>query len=75
MSETKDYPPYLDYPKPRRKQTNADKIRSMTDEELVYIFMRIADGNSPVSIRLSRDFPDPYMKSVWLDWLKREVEE
>lgn len=35
MSEpVKDYPPYLDYPKPRKKQTNADKIRAMTDEEL-----------------------------------------
>lgn len=34
MSEVKDYPPYLDYPKPRKKVTNADKIRSMTDEEL-----------------------------------------
>ena len=55
--------------------TNAQKIRAMTDEELVYIFMRIADGNSPVSIRLSRDFPDPYMERVWSDWLKQEVEE
>lgn len=30
----KDYPPYLDYPKPRRKQTRADRIRAMSDEEL-----------------------------------------
>ena len=34
MDEVKDYPPYLDYPKPRKVQTNADRIRSMTDEEL-----------------------------------------
>lgn len=34
MPDIKDYPPYLDYPKPRKKVTNADKIRSMTDEEL-----------------------------------------
>lgn len=34
MSETKDYPPYLDYPKPRSKITWADKIRQMSDEEL-----------------------------------------
>ena len=34
MDEVKDYPPYLDYPKPYKPQTNADKIRSMTDEEL-----------------------------------------
>jgi hypothetical protein len=30
----KDYPPYLDYPKPRKPITNADRIRAMTDEEL-----------------------------------------
>lgn len=35
MSEqVKDYPPYLDYPKPRKRQTNADRIRAMTDAEL-----------------------------------------
>ena len=34
MTEVKDYPPYLDYPKPHKAQTNADRIRSMTDEEL-----------------------------------------
>ena len=37
MDEVKDYPPYLDYPKPYKVQTNADKIRSMTDEELAKI--------------------------------------
>ena len=35
MDEVKDYPPYLDYPKPYKPQTNADRIRSMSDEELV----------------------------------------
>lgn len=30
----KDYPPYLDYPKPYKPMTNGDRIRSMTDEEL-----------------------------------------
>ena len=34
MDEVKDYPPYLDYPKPRKPQTNAERIRSMSDEEL-----------------------------------------
>ena len=34
MDEVKDYPPYLDYPKPRTVQTNADRIRSMSDEKL-----------------------------------------
>ena len=34
MEDVKDYPPYLDYPKPRKPTTNADRIRSMSDEEL-----------------------------------------
>ena len=34
MEEVKDYPPYLDYPKPYKQKTNAQKIRSMSDEEL-----------------------------------------
>lgn len=34
VMEVKDYPPYLSYPKPRRPQTNGDRIRAMTDEEL-----------------------------------------
>jgi hypothetical protein len=34
MSEIKDYPPYLDYPKPYKPQTNGDRIRAMSDEEL-----------------------------------------
>lgn len=32
MGEVKDYPPYLDYPKPRKTKTNADRIRAMSDE-------------------------------------------
>ena len=34
MEEPKSYPPYLDYPKPRKQMTNADRIRSMRDDEL-----------------------------------------
>ena len=34
MDEVKNYPPYLDYPKPYKAQTNADSIRAMSDEEL-----------------------------------------
>ena len=34
MEEPKSYPPYLYYPKPRNQMTNAERIRSMTDEEL-----------------------------------------
>lgn len=34
MGEIKDYPPYLDYQKPYKPQTNADRIRAMSDKEL-----------------------------------------
>ena len=34
MDGVKNYPPYLDYPKPYKAQTNADRIRAMSDEEL-----------------------------------------
>lgn len=34
MGEAKNYPPYLDYPKPYKEKTNADCIRTMSDEEL-----------------------------------------
>ena len=33
----KNPPPYIDFSKERKKQTNADKIRQMTDEELAHL--------------------------------------
>ena len=33
MNKVKNYPPYLDYPKPRKAQTNADRFRAMSNEE------------------------------------------
>ena len=33
--KVKDYPPYLDNPKPTRKQTNFERIRNMSIEEFV----------------------------------------
>lgn len=44
----------------RRNGTNADKIRSMTDEALAEW--------------LEDRFPLP-INGLWLDWLKQEVEE
>lgn len=34
MNKVKNYPTYLDYPKPHKPITNADRIRAMSDEEL-----------------------------------------
>ena len=41
MNEVKNYPPYLDYPKPHKALTNADRIRSITDDELNELFNEI----------------------------------
>lgn len=44
--------------------TNADRIRSMTDEELAgFISMQIIDRNIGVPVE------------SWLDWLKQEVKD
>lgn len=75
MADVKDYPPYLDYPKERKKLTNADKIRQMSDEELAALFAPTDKGLKPCPEGAK------YPKSCehgcgncWLDWLKREVE-
>ena len=66
----KDYPPYLDYPKPRKPITNADRIRSMTGEELAEAFAMQCAG------RVCKGIPfDGKNECVncWLDWLKQEA--
>lgn len=73
MSEVKDYPPYLDYPKPRKKVTNADKIRSMTDEELAELLERCEDeGYLASSITPVNEYG--YHMNM-LDWLKQPAKE
>lgn len=77
MSEVKDYPPYLDYPKERRLITNADRIRAMSDEELADWLRNIRfswkcvprdNGNR------CADFKDD-CKACWFDWLRQEADE
>lgn len=47
MDDVKAYPPYLDYPKPRKPTTNADKIRSKSDGELEDVIRAISLGYEP----------------------------
>lgn len=75
----KDYPPYLDYPKPREPMTNADRIRAMTDEELAEFIYKNGYGSCP-QIPVCPQFASgkmPYTedkcKACWLDWLKEEA--
>ena len=66
MKEIKDYPPYLDYPKPYKQITNADRIRQMSDEELAKIL-----GNKcicPPTSECVNCF------DCWLEWLKQPAE-
>ena len=70
MEEVKDYPPYLDYPKPHKPQTNARKIRSMTDEELAKIL-----GNKcicPPTSGCAEVCGD--CDACWLEWLQQRAE-
>lgn len=49
------------------KQTNADRIRAMSDEELAKELERIDDTACA--------FNRPRTYEGWLDWLKKEVDE
>ena len=71
----KDYPPYLDYPKPRKPITNADRIRAMTDEELAEFmalntdcyYCRAKDNDRCASLATTP------CGDIWLGWLKEEA--
>lgn len=83
MKKVKDYPPYLDHPKPRKIQTNADKIRAMTDEEFAKYLSKQVDV--PVGIcrelpechedlEADRDIPLERCEGCWLRWLQQPAE-
>ncbi len=50
------------------KQTNADHIRAMTNEELAEWIYQVQDGDA----YQKENFLPPLSKSWWLDWLKQE---
>ena len=77
----KDYPSYLDYPRARKPMTNADHIRSMTDEELAEKF---ADLQLCASIKDLRDTGlageikqsiKGEIEKTWLRWMKQSYKE
>ena len=70
----KDYPPYLDYPNPRKPITNADRIRSMTDDELADLWWERVDcGECPVHRDCRMTGQD--CKELALGWLQEEAKE
>ena len=73
--KAKSYPPYLDYPKERKKLTNADKIRQMSDEELAeWYYEHQSDCSDCLAKRRNCMVSKNTCKKAWLDWLKQEVE-
>ena len=59
-----DYCPQATPPK-----TNADRIRSMSDEELAELLVS-TDGDFPPNCE---DVPVSKLEAYWLDWLKQEA--
>jgi len=72
MTDIKDYPPYLNYLKERKKMTHADKIRTMTDEELaMFLESKCPTEKCPNLVMVSGS---DQCYRCWLDWLGQEVE-
>lgn len=83
MEEFKNYPPYLDYPKPREKETNGDRIRHMSDKTLAYFMAtKLTDLYSIQMVDEGRPLTVTYinlMKETWfrvlMQWLRQPVED
>ena len=59
---------------PPQPQTNSDRIRMMTDEELARFIFIGCDGRKCIETDESESIPHQ-CERCWLDWLKQEVIE
>ena len=57
----------------KRPQTNADRIRAMTDEELAN-FVSLCCGWTCAECPVGRECNGDECFSTWLDWLKQEAQ-
>lgn len=83
MEDVKNYPPYLDHPKPRKEQSNADRIRAMNDRELAE-FLAAHDVNQSC-LRLEEKGYKPTATQIkeissrlfytYLGWLRMPAED
>ena len=73
MDDVKNYPPYLDYPKPRKVQTNADRIRAMSDEELADMLWKTGRNYRAICADPVVDYNEQHEHLV--DWLQQPAEE
>lgn len=67
------YPNRFDHK--HRPISRADKVRSMTDEELASVFMRYADCKLCKVTKgiCNKDYAQ--CKGAWLEWLRQEADE
>ena len=63
-----------DYLKP---MTNADSLRTMTDEELDKFLGEVQwdVANYCGGVTQKQKYPVPEQRGAWLDWLKQEVQD
>lgn len=60
-----------------KSQTNADRIRAMTDEELDKFLGEVQwdVANYCGGVTQKQEYPVPEQRGAWLDWLKQEAEK
>ena len=73
MNEVKNYPPYLDYPKPYKALTNAQKIRGMSDEELAEMLWKAGRNYRSVCADPVVDYNEH--RDHLISWLKQPAEQ
>ena len=74
MNEVKNYPPYLDYPKPYKQQTNSDRIRAMSDDEMNELFCEIY--NAGVEDAAAYEWGQRTNSFEWtMEWLQKPAKE
>ena len=72
MDKVKNYPPYLDYPKPYKPKTNADRIRAMSDEELAEMLWKTGRNYRSVCADPVVDYNE--QRDNLIDWLQQPAE-
>jgi len=61
----------------KKAATNADRIRSMTDEELDKFLGEVQwdVANYCGGVTQKQEYPVPEQRGAWLDWLRQEAED
>ena len=74
MDEVKYYPYRMDYPNLCKPYTNADRIRSMSDEELYVLFREIYNAGAVYGV--SYMYGKQPNNFAWtMKWLQQPAEE